>query len=58
MGHLRGGTHLTTPTLNSQGVVHFLDMFLYHLKLLNIGREDDLKVSEPGGGTKEQDPEV
>lgn len=57
-GHLRGGTHLTTPTLISQGVVPFLGMFLYHLKLLDIGMADDLEVSEPGGGDREQDPEV
>ncbi|XP_058383196.1 ral-GDS-related protein-like isoform X1 [Diceros bicornis minor] len=41
-----------------QGVVPFLGMFLYHLKLLDIGMEDDLEVSEPGGGAREQDPEV
>ncbi|XP_058394106.1 ral guanine nucleotide dissociation stimulator-like [Diceros bicornis minor] len=41
-----------------QGVVPFLGTFLNHLKLLDIGMEDDLEVSEPGGGAREQDPEV
>ncbi|XP_058392909.1 ral guanine nucleotide dissociation stimulator-like [Diceros bicornis minor] len=41
-----------------QGVVPFLGTFLYHLKLLDIGMEDDLEVSEPGGGAREKYPEV
>ncbi|XP_058392906.1 ral guanine nucleotide dissociation stimulator-like [Diceros bicornis minor] len=48
----------TQERQKQHGVVPFLGTFLYHLKLLDIGMEDDLEVSEPGGGAREQDPEV